>query len=136
MNYVFDGVINYSANPSSYSVVTLGGADGVIPLENPTKYTIFSVNADGTFTWHAYEFLGWYKDSGFEQRVSELSLSLGSVTLYAKWAVSTEGSVNYVRVNENNELDEDGGSILFGQYPQTIKSADVSILSTTPDTYG
>ena len=136
VTYVLDGGINNSANPSSYSVVTLGGADGVIPLENPTKYTIFSVNADGTFTWHAYEFLGWYKDSGFEQRVSELSLSLGSVTLYAKWAVSTEGSVNYVRVNENNELDEDGGYILFGQYPQTIKASNVSIISTTPDTDG
>ena len=136
VNYQLDGGINNSANPSSYSVVTLGGADGVIPLEDPTKYTIFSVNADGTFTWHAYEFLGWYKDSGFEQRVSELSLSLGSVTLYAKWAASTEGSVNYVRVNENNELDEDGGYILFGQYPQAIKAADVSIISTTPDTDG
>ena len=136
VTYVLDGGINNSANPSSYSVVTLGGADGVIPLENPTKYTIFSVNADGTFTWHAYEFLGWYKDSGFEQRVSELSLSLGSVTLYAKWAVSTEGSVNYVRVNENNELDEDGGYILFGQYPQTIKASNVNIISNTPDADG
>ena len=136
VTYVLDGGINNSANPSSYSVVTLGGADGVIPLEDPTKYTIFSVNADGTFTWHAYEFLGWYKDSGFEQRVSELSLSLGSVTLYAKWAVSTEGSVNYVRVNENNELDEDGGYILFGQYPQTIKASNVNIISNTPDADG
>ena len=138
VNYVLDGGINNSANPSSYSVVTLGGADGVIPLEDPTKYTIFSVNADGTFTCHAYKFLGWYKDSGFEQRVSELSLALGSVTLYAKWAadMSTEVSVNYVRVNENNELDEDGGYILFGQYPQTIKAANVSIISTTPDTDG
>ena len=137
VTYVLDGGINNSANPSSYSVVTLGGADGVIPLEDPTKYTIFSVNADGTFTWHAYEFLGWYKDSGFEQRVSELSLALGSVTLYAKWAdMPTEVSANYVRVNENNELDEDGGYILFGQYPQTIKAANVSIISTTPDTDG
>ena len=138
VNYVLDGGINAEANPFVYTVETLGGADGVIALEDPTKYTIFSVNADGTFTWHAYEFLGWYKDSGFEQRVSELSLSLGSVTLYAKWAadMSTEGSVNYVRVNENNELDEDGGYILFGQYPQTIKASDVSIISNTPDTDG
>ena len=139
VTYVLDGGINNSANPSSYSVVTLGGADGVIPLEDPTKYTNdgFSVNADGTFTNHAYEFLGWYKDSGFEQRVSELSLALGSVTLYAKWAdMSTEVSVNYVRVNENNERDEDGGYILFGQYPQTIKASNVSIISNTPDTDG
>ena len=138
VTYVLDGGINNSANPSSYSVVTLGGADGVISIEAPTKSTNdVSVNADGTFTRHAYEFLGWYKDSGFEQRVSELSLALGSVTLYAKWAdMPTEVSANYVRVNENNELDEDGGYILFGQYPQTIKAANVSIISTTPDTDG
>ena len=139
VTYVLDGGINAEANPFVYTVETLGGADGVIPLEDPIKYTNdFSVNADGTFTRYAYKFLGWYKDSGFEQRVSELSLSLGSVTLYAKWAadMSTEGSVNYVRVNENNELDEDGGYILFGQYPQTIKASDVSITSTTPDTDG
>ncbi len=138
VNYVLDGGINNSANPSSYSLVTLGGADGVISIEAPTKSTNdVSVNADGTFTRHAYEFLGWYKDSGFEQRVSELSLALGSVTLYAKWAdMPTEVSANYVRVNENNELDEDGGYILFGQYPQTIKAANVSIISTTPDTDG
>ena len=137
VTYELDGGINNSANPSSYSVVTLGGADGVIPLEDPTKYTndVFSANADGTVTYHAYEFLGWYKDSGFEQRVSELSLSLGSVTLYAKW-VADMSTENYVRVNENNELDEDGGYILFGQYPQTIKAADVSITSNTPDTDG
>ena len=139
VTYELDGGINNSANPSSYSIVTLGGADGVIPLEDPTKYTndVFSVNADGTFTRYAYKFLGWYKDSGFEQKVSELSLALGSVTIYAKWAdMLTEVSANYVRVNENNELDEDGEYILFGQYPQTIKAADVSIISTTPDTDG
>ena len=127
VTYELDGGINNSANPSSYSIVTLGGADGVISLEDPTKYTNdVSVNADGTFTRYAYKFLGWYKDSGFEQRVSEISLSLGSVTLYAKWS-APEVSANYVRVNENNELDEDGGYILFGQYPQTIKAADVTV---------
>ena len=138
VNYVLDGGINAEANPFVYTVETLGGADGVISIEAPTKSTNdVSVNADGTFTRHAYEFLGWYKDSGFEQRVSELSLALGSVTLYAKWAdMPTEVSANYVRVNENNELDEDGGYILFGQYPQTIKAANVSIISTTPDTDG
>ena len=136
VTYELDGGINNSANPSSYSIVTLGGADGVISLEDPTKYTNdVSVNADGTFTRYAYKFLGWYKDSGFEQRVSEISLSLGSVTLYAKWS-APEVSASYVRVNENNELDEDGEYILFGQYPQTIKASNVSIVSTTPDTDG
>ena len=60
---------------------------------------------------------------------------MGSVTLYAKWS-APEVSASYVRVNENNELDEDGEYILFGQYPQTIKASNVSIVSTTPDTDG
>ena len=126
VNYVLDGGINAEENPSVYTVETLGGADGVIALEDPTKRTHITVNADGAIAYYVYEFLGWYKDSGFEQRVSELSLALGSVTLYAKWS-ATEVSVNYVRVNENNELDEDGGYILFGQYPQTIKASDVTV---------
>ena len=126
VNYVLDGGINAEANPSVYTVETLGGADGVISLEDPTKRTNITVDADGTIAYYVYEFLGWYKDSGFEQRVSELSLSLGNVILYAKWS-TTEVFANYVRVNENNELDEDGGYILFGQYPQTIKAADVMV---------
>ena len=136
VGYVLDGGVNAVGNPTSYTVLTLGGADGSVSLEDPTKTNI-TVNADGTIAYNAYEFLGWYKDGDFEQRVSELSLALGSVTLYAKWAdMPTEVSANYVRVNENNELDEDGGYILFGQYPQTIKAANVSIISTTPDTDG
>ena len=126
VNYVLDGGINAEANPSVYTVETLGGADGVIALEDPTKRTNITVNADGAIAYYVYEFLGWYKDSGFEQRVSELSLSLGNVILYAKWS-TTEASANYMRVNENNELDEGGGYILFGQYPQTIKASDVTV---------
>ena len=136
MNYVLNGGTNNSANPSSYSVDTFDGADGVIRLEDPFMND-FSANSDGTITYNVYKFLGWYKDSGFEQQVSELSLSLGSVTLYAKWAdMPTEVTANYVRVNENNERDENGNYILFGQYPQTIKAEDVTITSDTPDEDG
>ena len=136
VSYVLNGGTNNSANPSSYTVDTLNGTDGVIRLEDPFMND-FSVNADGTFTRYAYKFIGWYKDSGFEQQVSELSLSLGSVTLYAKWSdTPTEDTVNYVRVNENNERDENGNYILFGQYPQTIKAEDVTITSDTPDENG
>ena len=129
VNYVLDGGINAEANPFVYTVETLGGADGVIPLEDPTKYTIFSVNADGTVTYHAYEFLGWYKDSGFRQRISELSLALGNVTLYAKWNESSETKTEQVYTRSGNY-------IYFGEYPQTIKASNVSIISTTPDTDG
>ena len=76
-----------------------------------------------------YTFLGWYKDAEFGQQVTSLTLDLGDATLYAKWSEPTvqKETKQYVRVNKNNEGDADGGYILFGQYPQTIKSADVTV---------
>ena len=124
VTYVLDGGINNSANPSSYSVVTLGGADGVIPLEDPSKDRSVDIdhitNGEASVTYTTFTFGGWYKDSGFEQRVSELSLSLGSVTLYAKWTESSETKTEQVYTRSGNY-------IYFGEYPQTIKAADVTV---------
>lgn len=133
VNYVLDGGINNSANPSSYSVVTLGGADGVIALEDPSKDGSVDIdhiiNGEASLTHTTYTFGGWYKDSGFRQRISELSLALGNVTLYAKWNEDSETTTEQVYTRSGNY-------IYFGEYPQTIKAADVSIISTTPDTDG
>ena len=124
VTYVLDGGINNSANPSSYSVVTLGGADGVIPLEDPSKDRSVDIdhitNGEASVTYTTFTFGGWYKDSGFEQRVSELSLSLGSVTLYAKWNKSRETTIEQIYTRSENH-------IYFGEYPQTIKAADVTV---------
>ena len=123
VTYELDGGINNSANPSSYSVVTLGGADGVIPLETPSKDKSVDIdisNGVANVTDTTFTFGGWYKDSGFEQRVSELSLSLGSVTLYAKWTESSETTTEQVYTRSGNY-------IYFGEYPQTIKAADVTV---------
>ena len=107
---------------------TKGAANG-----NPATYNIETAITLSDITSPGYTFEGWFAG---EEKVESIELgSYGDITLTAKWAVdmSTE---NYVRVNENNERDEDGGYILFGQYPQTIKAAYVSIISTTPDTDG
>ena len=97
-------------------------------------YYLVSGTGDGSFevTQEVYTFLGWYKDTEFEQRVTSLTLDLGDATLYAKWSEPTvqKETKQYVRVNKNNEVDADGGYILFGQYPQTIKSADVTVGGT------
>ena len=133
VNYVLDGGINAEANPFVYTVETLGGADGVIALEDPSKDKSVDIDhitngvVSGTYT--TYTFGGWYKDSGFRQRISELSLALGNVTLYAKWNESSETTTEQVYTRSGNY-------IYFGEYPQTIKAADVSIISTTPDTDG
>ena len=116
--------------PITYNITyenTLGAVN-----TNPATYNIESAITLSDITSPGYTFEGWFAG---EEKVESIELgSYGDITLTAKWAdMSTE---NYVRVNENNELDEDGGYILFGQYPQTIKASDVSIISNTPDTDG
>ena len=133
VNYVLDGGINAEENPSVYTVETLG-ADGIILLEDPSKSkTILDSNylggGEASVTYTTFTFDGWYKDSGFEQRVSELSLALGNVTLYAKWNEGSETTTEQVYTRSGNY-------IYFGEYPQTIKASNVSIISTTPDADG
>ena len=136
ISYDLNGGENNSGNINGYyTVVDLGGTDGSIALSAPSKVEILSYtsNGDGSFevTQNVYAFLGWYKDASFEQEVTSLTLDLGDVTLYAKWSeqpaeVQTE-TKQYVRVNKNNEGDAQGEYILFGEYPQTIKSSDVTV---------
>ena len=134
VDYVLDGGANAAGNPTSYTVLTLGGADGSVALADPSKVgeiLDYTANGDGSFevTKNVYTFLGWYKDAEFGQQVTSLTLDLGDATLYAKWSDPTvqKETKQYMRVNENNESDADGRYILFGQYPQTIKSADVTV---------
>ena len=134
VTYDLDGGVNAASNPSSYTVLTLGGADGSIALADPNKVLFdYASNEDGTIeaTQNVYTFLGWYKDASFEQKVTSLTLDLGDVTLYAKWSeqpneVQTEVK-QYLRVDGNNKMDEQGEYILFGEYPQTIKADDVTV---------
>ena len=135
VNYILDGGVNAASNPSSYTVLTLGGADGSIALVDPSKkgeILSYTSNGDGSFdvTQNVYTFLGWYKDASFEQKVTSLTLDLGDVTLYAKWSgepVTQTETKQYVRVNKNNEGDAQGEYILFGEYPQTLKADDVTV---------
>ena len=136
VTYDLDGGVNAASNPTSYTMGTLGGADGSIALADPSKkgeILGYTSNGDGSFevTQNVYTFLGWYKDPSFKQKVTSLTLDLGDVTLYAKWSeqpteVQTE-TKQYVRVNKNDEGDAQGEYILFGCYPQTIKSSDVTV---------
>ena len=133
VTYDLDGGVNAASNPSSYTMDTLGGADGSIALADLSKKGEISYTASGDgsieVTQNVYTFLGWYKDPSFEQKVTSLTLDLGDVTLYAKWSepVTQTETKQYVRVDENNEVDTQGEYILFGWYPQTIKADDVTV---------
>ena len=128
VTYNLDGGVNAASNPSSYTVPTLGGADGSIALAEPSKkgeILGYTSNGDGSFevTQNVYTFLGWYKDASFEQKVDSLTLDLGEVTLYAKWSEQPTAQTETVQVVYTRE----GDYIYFGEYPQTIKSSDVTV---------
>lgn len=123
-----DGAVNAASNPTSYTVLTLGGADGSVALADPSKVgeiLYYTSNGDGSFevTQEAYTFLGWYKDAEFGQQVTSLTLDLGDATLYAKWS----DQPTTVQKETVQVYTREGDYIYFGEYPQTIKSADVTV---------
>ena len=127
VEYVLDGGANAAGNPTSYTVLTLGGADGSVALADPSKVgeiLDYTANGDGSFevTQEVYTFLGWYKDAEFGQQVTSLTLDLGDATLYAKWSDQPIVQKETVQV-----YTREGDYIYFGEYPQTIKSADVTV---------
>ena len=125
VDYVLDGGVNAAGNPTSYTVLALGGEDGSVPLADPSKVgeILYTSNGDGSFevTQNVYTFLGWYKDAEFGQQVTSLTLDLGDATLYAKWSEPT------VQNETVQVYAREGNYIYFGEYPQTIKSADVTV---------
>jgi len=69
--YNLNGGINNENNPESYTIST-----STIKLANPTKA--------------GYSFKGWYSDSKFKTKVTEIKKgSTGKKTLYAKWSIKT-----------------------------------------------
>lgn len=73
-----------------------------------------------------YTFDGWYIDNNtFENKFTFSTMPEESFTLYANWT-----EYLYTRINTSGELTVDGEYILFGEYPQTIKTNDVTITET------
>ena len=85
ITYNLDGGTNAEGNPDGYNAET-----ETITLQSPTKT--------------GYAFAGWYKDSKFENKVTEIANgSTGDVTLYAKWEV-----INYTVTFDKNADDATG----------------------------
>lgn len=125
VNYNLNGGTNAAGNPSEYTILTLG-SEGAIPLSAPTKTgdISYTSNSDGTFdvTREAYTFEGWYTNPEFtNNQVTELTVDMGNVTLYAKWSepTTTATTENYVRLDASDNPTDTGEYILFGSYPQT-----------------
>ena len=68
VTYHLDGGVNAASNPTTFTAGT------AVALDAPTR--------------EGYEFLGWYADSKFEVRVTEIPADAsGDVDLWAKWAL-------------------------------------------------
>ena len=68
VTYHLDGGVNAASNPATFTAGT------AVALDAPTR--------------EGYEFLGWYADSKFEVRVTEIPADAsGDVDLWAKWAL-------------------------------------------------
>lgn len=118
---------------TSYETAVFKAEDGSSEkLAGIDYYTNSKIRVNRTAT--KYTFDGWYTDENFENVVTELNFTFGTIVLYAKWIeqdpVEEVAEVDWLVVNENNEYDPDGEYLLMGTYPQTIKSADVAIDTT------
>ena len=98
--YDLDGGINNSENQDVYTIQAINRENVVdkFVLKDPTK--------------EGYNFEGWYLESNFKTKITEINEDRGDITLYAKWSkISTptdEGNSsnnieNNTTVNETNE---------------------------------
>lgn len=131
VTYELNGGENAFSNPDSYSIEDMDGdIEGSIALDDPSFDSEFieaTVAADGSIAVksNGKQFLGWFTDPELTNKVTALDLSLGDVTLYAKWGddVVVTRNVPYLRVNSANEPDDNGSFLLMGVYPQDYVSS-------------
>jgi len=140
ITYNLNGGTNNSANPSSYTIESIGGVNGKIALQNPTKIASYgsdySTLGNGNFSVaaSAYTFDGWYLEDTFTTKVTEITYAMGNVSVYAKWLDETttaSAEAAYVRVDADGNVSTTGSYILFGSYPQS-KVTDSSLCNTLP----
>ncbi|MBQ8197010.1 MAG: InlB B-repeat-containing protein [Clostridia bacterium] len=156
INYFLDGGKNNEGNPQEYTAygetITLldptkdsaftvnsyktavfeaeEGSD--IKLGGIDYYTNSKIRVDKTVT--DYQFDGWYREETFETPVTELELTYETIYLYAKWTAKDPENkvedVDFLVVDEDGNYDARGNYVLMGTYPQTIKSASVTVDET------
>ena len=87
ITYNLNGGKNAAANPANYAVTS-----NTINLADPAART-------------GYVFEGWYKDAGFNNKVTQIPKgSAGNITLYAKWRVINY-QITYVVEDGTNSAD-------------------------------
>ena len=107
ITYELYGGTNAEENPPSYNVET-----GTITLKDPVKT--------------GYTFEGWYKDSGFTGKITEITQgTTGNITLYAKW----------IEIIVPETLEVKGGSCTLNGKEVTISSFWISPYEVTQEEF-
>ncbi len=118
ITYELNGGINADGNPESYNVET-----ETITLEAATKV--------------GYVFDGWYKESSFATKVTEITKGLtGDITLYAKWTdfVFVKGATIEEQIADS-KLFVKGKSITINDFHicnHEVTQAEYEALGTLP----
>lgn len=118
---------------NSYKTAVFQAEEGSdIKLAGIDYYTNSKIRVDRTST--SFVFDGWYTEDTFENKVAELNFTYGTINLYAKWVEQNPENevvdLDWLVVDEDGTYNPNGSYLLMGTYPQTIKSADVTIDTT------
>ena len=94
ITYHLNGGENAADNPESYPV-----ANPYIGLSDPRK--------------EHYEFLGWYLDENFETQITQETVLLGDIDVFAKW----QGELYTITFNVNggNALENSSKDVRYGE---------------------
>lgn len=100
ITYQLNGGTNNKSNPSNYNKNTK-----TIKLKNPTR--------------KGYDFLGWYRDTKFKKKVTQIKKgSKGNITLYAKWESNADYKIVY---NLNGGNNSKSNPTKYNKKTKTIK---------------
>lgn len=124
VNYVLDDGIN-----SEQNIVTYNVEDSKFILQNPSKKN--------------YDFVGWYTDAAFTNKITEVDTSLcRDITLYAKWEKhkykinyinggTHSNSLNYVYTDKEIELTKAirDGYVFLGWYADSMCTEELSVIN-------
>jgi len=133
ITYNLNGGRNNASNPIAYTV------EDEINLIYPTKSTKETILSTTTLSngnlsvdkeVTKYTFDGWYTESTFENKVSQIS-GHQDVSLYAKWNENVSITTTIIE----QTYSRNGNSIEFGLYPQT-QVIDTSLTSTLDEIAG
>lgn len=118
---------------NSYKTAVFKAEDGSPEkLAGVDYYTNSKIRVNRTTTKFAFD--GWFTEETLENRITSLEFTYGTIELYAKWIEQLPeeevSDVDWLVVDEDGTYNPNGSYLLMGTYPQTIKSADVTIDTT------